>query len=253
MYQRGKFMGKFREWNRQWCLHFLEMHPLDKQDINRVYEKTVASYLEPDMLIYDVGGGKHCRYRKSIDKETMMIYALDISDEELAANTGLDGKIVTDVCKKIPIPYGQVDMITSSSVCEHLKNPFDYYENASKALKKDGVFINLFPCRYAIFAMINRILPKKFAKNLLYFFLPGAKKDCGFPAYYEDLYYKKIIDDYHKAGFKIEKIYLRYLQADYYTFFIPLFLINYAWDACMKKFRCKNFCTHMMIVARKKQ
>lgn len=244
-------MGKFRDFNRSWCLNFLEKHPLDKKNINEVYEKTVADYLKPGMIIYDVGGGKHCRYIRHIDRSSMYLFALDISDEELEFNLNLDGKIVTDVCEAIPTPYGKVDMITSSSVCEHLKNPKKYYKNAYKALKPYGLFINMFPCRFAIFAIINRILPKEFAKKLLFLFLPGARKDCGFPAYYEDLWYKKIKEDYKKAGFRIEKIYFRYLQADYYTFFIPLFLLNYLWDYLMKKLGLKNMCTHMMVVARK--
>ncbi len=243
-------LKKFMQKNRNWCEEFLKTHPLDAKNINNVYLKAVKKYLKDAGIVYDVGGGKHCRYIDFVGEGTM-VYALDISAEELDANSGIKEKIVTDVCKDIPIPYGKVDMITSSSVVEHLTEPVKYYENAYNALKSGGIFINMFPCRYAVFAMVNRVLPKKFARNLLYFFQPGAKKDCGFPAYYKGLYYKRVIKDLRDRGFRIKGVYLRYLQADYYTFFVPLFLVNYVWDAAMKKLGIKNGATHMLIVAEK--
>lgn len=152
---------QFVEFNKKWCLDFLDKHPLDSKNINNVYRKIVKKHLGNDMLIYDIGGGKNCRYVEDIDFETMRVVSLDISDEELDANERIKEKIQCDVCKTIPIPYGNVDMITSSSVCEHLTDPKAYYKNAYEALKPGGYFINMFPCRYAIFATINRLLPKE--------------------------------------------------------------------------------------------
>lgn len=242
---------KFVEFNKAWCLDFLEKHPLDKKNINNVYRKIVKKHLREGMLIYDVGGGKNCRYLSDIDFDTMEVVTLDISDEELDLNTGIKEKIQCDVCKTIPIPKGNVDMITSSSVCEHLLDPKSYYENAYNALKPGGTFINMFPCRYAVFATINRILPKEFARKVLYFFLPGAKKDCGFPAYYERLYFDQVMEDLKNQGFEVTGVYTRYLQCDYYIFLIPLFLLNYAWDALTKALGLRNLASHMLVVAKK--
>lgn len=242
---------EFVDFNRKWCLDFLERHPLDEKNINKVYRKVVRKHLSDGMLIYDVGGGKNCRYLSDVDFDTMEVISLDISQEELDANLGIKEKIQCDVCKTIPTPYGKVDMITSSSVCEHLKSPKRYYENAYRALKPGGMFINMFPCRYAIFATINRLLPKEFAQKVLYFFLPGAKKDCGFPAFYERLYFDQVVSDLRNQGFIVRGIYTRYLQCDYDIFCIPLFLINYAWDALTKALGLRNLASHMLVVAEK--
>ena len=244
-------MSNYTEWSKNWCLKFLDKHPLEKKNINKVYEDTIARYLKPGIVVYDAGGGKRCRYIKRVDKESMYVFALDISDEELNFNLGVDGKFVTDVCENIPTPYGKVDMITSSYLCQHLINPKRFYKNAYKALKPYGLFINMFPCRYSVFATINRLLPEDVSKKILNHFLPNAEDDCDYSATYENLWYSKVIQDYRKAGFRVEKIYLRYLQADYYHYCIPLFLLNYLWDWIMKKLQLKNFASHMMIVARK--
>lgn len=244
-------MGKFIEWNKNWCFKFLERHPLDRRNINNVYVNTVAKYLRPGNIIYDVGSGKHCKYIKSVDKDSMYVFALDNSEEELLYNQQVDGTIVADVCDIIPIPYGKVDIITSSNLCEYLTNTKKFYKNAYKALKPYGLFINMFPCRYGLSSIIKRLLPKDLTKKVMDYFSLNTGEEENLTCYYDGLWYKKIKEDYKNAGFRIEKIYLRYLQCDYYNFFIPLFLINYFWDWCMKKLRIKKMCSHMLIVARK--
>lgn len=244
-------MSGFTEWNKNWCYRFLQKHPIDKKNVNTVYEETVSKCLRPGIIVYDAGGGNHCRYIKHIDRDNMYVFALDLSEEELSINYGTDGGFVTDISKDIPIPYGQVDMITSSMVCEYLENPIKYYKNAYKALKPYGLFINLFTCRYSNFATMNRLLPKEFVNKFVEHFLPSQDIDSETTTYYEGLWYSKVKSDYKKAGFRIEKIYLNYSQCNYYNFFIPLFLINYIWDWLMKKFKMKNMCSHMLIMARK--
>ncbi len=243
---------KFIDCNKKISNDFLRRHPLShNENVNELYKEAVKKYIKDDSIIYDIGGGKHCHYINEIDKKNVYVCAVDISKEELEVNALVNEKIVSDVCKKIPLPYGQVDMITSSSVLEHLLDPQAFFLNASESLKAGGMFIHTCPSRYAIFAVINRILPQKLSRKVLFFFLPEAKRTSGFPAYYINLYYKKIKKMLKKAGLELLYFIPQYRQCSYFSFFYPLFLLTYFWDFLMKKLKLKNMSAYFLIVARK--
>lgn len=243
-------LRKFMEKNKKISENFLNKNWQDKS-IYDIYVSTVAKHIKDNDIMYDIGGGKRLMYGKALKNHNAKVYGVDISDKELEANAEVCGKIVTDVCREIPLPHGKVDMITSSSVLEHLRQPEAFFANAYKSLKPGGYFIHVCPCRYAVFAVINRLLPHKLSRKILFFFKPEAKGTCGFPAYYKELYMdgiKKMLDD---TGFELVGCYTDYRQSSYYTFFFPLFLINYGWDRLMYRLRLKNMAAYILFVAKK--
>lgn len=245
-------LRRFINWNKKISHRFLEKHPIERESIRDTYIQDVVSSISDNMIIYDIGGGKNCTYVRQIGDKNTQVYAVDISADELEQNALVQGKIVSDVCKKIPIPYGQVDMITSSSVLEHLTDPEEFFKNAYNSLKAGGYFIHLCPCRYALFATINRILPKKLSRKILFSIHPDKKKTCGFPTYYKKLYYSEIEKMLNRQNFELLRCTFSYQEVGYYTFFFPLFIVLYAWCLIRRKLNIKNSASYILFVARKK-
>lgn len=90
---------------------------------------------------------------------------------------------------------------------------------------RDGGICALFvPSKNAIFAKINRILPGKMKRQILFSIFPNAKKCQGFPAYYNRCTPKEFRDLARSLGFEvIDERY--YYISSYFSFFFPLYVL----------------------------
>ncbi len=73
---------------------------------------------------------------------------------------------------------------------------------------------------------MNQVLPEWLSRRLLYFFIPKSKGINGFPAYYNNCYYRAIKKLLERNGFRIVDLRPSYYQSAYFDFFAPLFLVN---------------------------
>ena len=240
--------------NNEWCNKLERYLPQARVNIFHQYDETVARYMNSrtDQTIVDVGGGKTCSFaiHRKPDMNTKII-AVDMSQEEMENNLGVDEKKVAIIDQHLPFKDNEVDMVVSRSVLEHLKNLECFIVEANRILKKDGYFIHLFPSKFASFAIINQLLPKRLSKKIVTYFHPDTKGICGFPAYYNKCFYSSIKTLLKENGYEIANIYLSYYQASYFKFFIPLFLIMAFYEGFLQFFRAKNLCAYIMVVAKK--
>lgn len=241
--------------NKGWCNKLERYLPQARVNIFNLYDKIVAQYMnsKPDQIIVDVGGGKTCPfaiYRKP-DMNTKII-AVDMSKEEMKNNLEVDDKRVANIAQHLPFEDNEVDLIVSRSALEHLERLENFIVEANRILKKNGYFIHLFPSKFAPFAIINQLLPKRLSKKIVYYFYPDTKGICGFPAYYNRCFYSSIKSLLEKNDYQIAAIHLSYYQAQYFKFFFPLFLIIAFYEIVLQFFRAKNLCAYILIVAKKK-
>ena len=69
----------------------------------------------------DLGGGRRCAYAKAVEPPgRVRLIAVDISPEELAANTDVTETCVADVAADIPLPDASADVILSCTLLEHV-------------------------------------------------------------------------------------------------------------------------------------
>lgn len=98
--------------------------------INDFIIKISKKYNNPKYKILDIGSGYNI-YKKYFDKAEFK--TLDIKQNKYK---NID--LVCDVNKKIPIKNNSYDVIISTQVLEHLKNPHIFFAKTNKILKKNG-------------------------------------------------------------------------------------------------------------------
>ena len=147
-----------------------------KRHIQTLYKYQVAALLNrrPEQVILDIGGGKECPFLPYINApRTHLIIALDISEEELRHNRGLDHKVVADAAARgLPFRDGLADLVVSRSVVEHLYDNAAFFANCARTLRPGGVMLHAFPSRFAPFALMNRALPNRLSRRLVGYLHP---------------------------------------------------------------------------------
>ncbi|MBQ9389291.1 MAG: class I SAM-dependent methyltransferase [Synergistaceae bacterium] len=240
--------------NRKCHSLIAKLFPQTKHSAYKHYREQVNNNLSDNMTALDIGGGKRCLFAPESRKfKGIKIIALDVSPEELEYNNDADEKIVFDLTsgERVPIDDESVDMITSSSVLEHLKNLENAVTEVSRILKKGGKFISVFPSKFALFAIINQLLPNWLARKILFTINPAAIGFGGFKAYYNRCYYPALKNLLAKHGFKNINFMFDYNQSGYFSFFVPFGLISLIWDCLMYVLHVKPFCAYICFTAEK--
>jgi ubiquinone/menaquinone biosynthesis C-methylase UbiE len=248
-------LWRFFEINRRLCEKIESRLPQAKTPVFLLYENIVACYMNarPNQIVLDIGGGESCPFAKYRDPRVhARIIAVDVSEEAMKNNHDVDEKRVADVTDDLPFGNGEVDLIASRTVLEHLQNPEAFIAISSRILKKDGHFINLFPSKFAPFALFNVMVPKKISTKLLSFFFPESRGRTGFPEFYKKCYYTAIKSLLEKHGLEIVFSFLSYYQSHYFRFFVPLFLVSALYEILLEAFGVKDLCAYVLVVARKK-
>lgn len=229
--------------------------PQARDDIFTIYETVVAQQMNarPGQLVVDVGGGRSCPFSK--DRQPALgtrIVAVDVSEEEIRHNRDVDETRVANIMERLPFEPGEVDMIVSRSVLEHLTDLESFVANSGRALKAGGYFTHLFPSRFAPFAVINRALPAGFSKKVLYFFQPQVKGICGFPAFYDRCYDSAVRRLLDAQGFDVEDTRVSYYQSRYYNFFVPAYLLSALYELAVRAAGRRDLGAYLLVVARKR-
>ncbi len=99
--------------------------------------------------------------------------------------------------------------------------------------------------------MINQILPNYISTKILHYFDHGeSKEDIGFKTYYNKCYFTGIKNILKKNEFKIIEIKDYHYSSEYFTFFLPLFLLSCLYEISTNSF--KNLASYLLIIAQKK-
>jgi SAM-dependent methyltransferase len=252
------WLRKFFRWNQDICVKIEGRLPAAfRRHLFTSYKYLVADKIDSTgkgLTVIDIGGGKECPYyqftKSAADQN---IIAVDIDESEIRQNPNCRDKVVCDAAtKNLPFADASVDMITSRSVMEHLHDNEAFLSNCHKALRDGGYLINTFPCRWAPFAIINKLLPDRLARLLLYYFHPEWRDACGFKVFYNHCSYGEMRALLEARNFDVVHYELRYYQAIYYDFFVPLYLLMLAYDLLIWLANAKGLCCQMLFVARKR-
>lgn len=244
--------------NQEICASLEKHLPADfKRHLFTSYKRIVADYIDASktsLTVLDVGGGKECPYfefTKTADNHT--IIAVDIDEHELQKNHRCRSKVVADATSEtIPFAASSADMMTSRSVLEHLRDNVSFVGNCRRVLRRDGILISTFPCRRSPFALINKLLPDRVARAILYYFHPQWRDVCGFKVFYNRCTYAEMRRLLEANGFDMVHCELRYYQAIYFDFFLPLYVLMLLYDLSLWWIDARRLCCQMLFVARKR-
>jgi SAM-dependent methyltransferase len=227
-----------RSWPRQlvdsqvWLTyHFDRLLPDEFQiDGNRDFLNVMLPlYLQRGMRIYDVGGGKNPVVSAQLKTELgLTIIGLDIDKAELlGAPPGIyDGTICTDI-----LTYrgrGDADLVICQALLEHVIDTDRALAAISSVLKPGGRALIFVPCRNAVYARLNLLLPEKLKRSLLFGVFPETRRDHGFPAYYNQC----TPASFNEMGLRSGLITVSrrlYFSSNYFRFCLPLHALWRLW------------------------
>lgn len=218
---------KFIAFNQRLSLAFDRLLPdrltVDGNGYFQTY--VLPPLIQPDERVYDLGGGSR-PYLSPDQKAALNIHVtgLDISGEELSAAPAgaYDRQIVGDLCQFVG--QGEADLVICQSTLEHLHDVEGALRAISSSLKPGGRVAFFCPCRNALFARFNIVLPEDLKKRLLFFLFPGkATGHDGFKAYYDKCKPSLIEAISRRHGMQIEMRRL-FWKSSYFSVFFPAYL-----------------------------
>lgn len=171
--------------------------------------------------VADIGGGKQPYLSQ---RPAHITYTgIDIDADELAlAPSGIYTQTIVADITKPPLDLN-FDVIICRFTLEHVTDTDAALRGLCSMMKPDAVCYISAPSRYAIFSKINKILPEKFKRWLLFKLYP-AKQTDGFKAYYDKMSPSEVSELIKARGGIVEHIHLVKFSG-YFTFFFPLHLV----------------------------
>lgn len=219
----------------------------------RRYDADVAACiagLPSGATVVDIGGGRHCSFASQLDADRdFRLIAVDISPEELASNTSADETRVGDVSKHLPFADGEVDLVVSRTVLEHVTSVDTAAREMARVLRPGGRSLHLLPCRYALFALAARAMPFAIAKRLVHKLLPESQGIVEFDVVYDKGHPAALERAFVTAGFTQVSIECTWDQSGYFHPLVPLFLIVLGYQRLMKALRVRVLASYVVIRA----
>ncbi len=229
--------------------------PYAREDLYRRYDRTVVECLQraPKPVVADVGGGRSCSFYELLDRsQNARVVAVDISEEELKANEEVEETRVADVSKGLPFEDGELGLVVSRTLLEHVSDVESFFDHANRVLCEGGFTIHLVPCRNAPFAVVARLVPFPIAKWLLQFLRPETKGTVEFPVFYDKCTNSEMRAALERSGFTVKHTLFSYYQSDYFDAFLPAFLVSALFGQMMSTINAKNLAAYMLVIAEKK-
>ena len=177
--------------------------------------------------VLDVGAGRTWFFGDA-DKRSrgIRLIGVDIDPGELALNPSLDESYAFDVCDSLGVADDTIDLILCRAVVEHLHDTEGFLRNAYSALKPGGKLALVFANSWAPPIILNRMLPARLSRKLLYALVPNSQGYQGFKAFYDKCTHSKFRKTALKCNFTIDYQYNSYYSSSYFQFFFPLHFLS---------------------------
>jgi ubiquinone/menaquinone biosynthesis C-methylase UbiE len=217
------------------------------------YEQVVAERLRglgPGALVLDIGGGRRCAIA-GLRPSGVRLVAVDSSESELALNRDVDERVLADVCSRIPMNDGSVDMVVSKHVMEHLPDTPAFVRESARVLKPGGWAVHFFPCKFALFALVNRALPRRLAERLLWATVPETAGVERFRPSYQSCLPGSFARLLMRHGFVVELLEVSYYGAHYLSFFFPCYISAAVFEMAAQAAHWKALCAYAVVAARR--
>ncbi len=198
----------------------------------------------------DVGGGRHCSFVDQLDADRdFHLVAVDLSPDELLVNTSADETRVGDVAERLPFADGEVDLVVSRTVLEHVTSVDTAAREMARVLRRGGRSIHLVPCRYALFAIAARLIPFSISKRLVHKLLPESQGIVEFDVVYDKGHPAALERAFLSAGFTQVNVECTWDQSGYFHPFFPVFVLVLAYQRVVKALRLRVLASYVVIRA----
>jgi 2-polyprenyl-6-hydroxyphenyl methylase/3-demethylubiquinone-9 3-methyltransferase len=244
----------FLDANRRASRRLAARLPHARKSLTDAYLREVTSRLRPGMTVANVGTGGRCDYaRRRPAGGAVRIVGVDVSQEAMAGNADVDERRVADVVRHgMPFADGELDMVTSRSVIEHLDDVERFIAESARALRPGGWSVHILPGRFGVFALINGVLPHRLARRLLFTLRPSMIGIGGYPVVYDRCSARELRALFERHGHDVVLLRAGYSGAQYFEFLFPLFLLVTAWEGLCALLGAEQLAPRLLIVARRR-
>jgi SAM-dependent methyltransferase len=157
------------------------------------FEALMLPALAPGVAILDVGSGRRAALAADQRPPGCRYVGLDVSLAELeAAPTGVyDDIVVGDIATTMPGLADRFELVVSWQVLEHVRPLGVALENMRLYLRPGGLLVAQLSGRYALFAILGRMLPHRVSTWAMERLLKRDPETV-FPAWYDDCLYDRL-------------------------------------------------------------
>jgi SAM-dependent methyltransferase len=211
--------------------------------------KEVDRYLRPDHTLLDAGCGRTAPVlRKYVGKARRLI-GIDLVDFENSAK-GLE--LYQADLGRIPLRDGEVDLVMSRSVMEHVTDPLTVYREIARVMKPGGHFIFLTGNLWDYAGIGAKLIPNRFHPWIVRRISGRAEKDV-FPVAYKTNTLRAVRKWASLSGFEITSF--RYLgqYPDSFMFSRFLFIIATGYEKLLQRFTPLHFLRGWIFVTLRKK
>ncbi|MBN2016452.1 class I SAM-dependent methyltransferase [Candidatus Dojkabacteria bacterium] len=210
-----------------------------------IYKNLVAENINKDTVVLEAGCGFSNLFKNEYQRAKKVI-GVDVNKEFLELNPLLKEKIVANLESMPQVKDKSIDLIISSWVLEHLKNPKEIFKEFSRVLKEGGKVIFLTPNALNYVVILNRLIPASL-RNLI---AKRMNKDLvtdPMPAFYKANSWSRIKSLASDNGFQIEEFILNG-DPTYIAISKLFFFFGVALEAILSLPFLKNFRVHIICV-----
>lgn len=215
------------------------------------FHRTVSECVRtlPDgATLVDLGGGRRCEYAAVVPHDrAVRLVAVDISADELAHNEDADEKVVADVAEGLPFADGEVDLVVSRVLFEHIDGVASAIAHIARVLKPGGRTIHFMPGRYALFAIAARVLPFEPLLRLLHAIRPETVGRVEFNVHYDHTEPVAIRRLFVDAGFRNITVEWTSAQADYFKPISPLYLFVALYERLVRALGLSRLAAYLIV------
>jgi SAM-dependent methyltransferase len=198
----------------------------------------------------DLGGGRRCVFAPAVPRgRGVRLISVDISAEELALNHVADDVMVADVSTGLPFGDGEVDLLISRALFEHVDGVPAAVEHIARVIKPGGRTIHFMPCRNALFALVARLLPFEPLLELLHLADPSTIGQAEFDVHYDHTEPRAIAKLFRAAGFRNVRVEWTAAQADYFKAVTPLYILVALFQMVVGKLRVSWLSAYLIVSA----
>lgn len=144
-----------------------------------------------------------------------------------------------------------VDMVTSITVMEHVRNNRAAVRAIFETLIPGGVTHHYIPSKWHPYSIALRIVGPALQKRLIQALRPDAASVTGYPAFFDHCSPAAMSRLFLDAGFEDVDVLPFYRASDYFAFFLPAYLIVALLENLCAGLGAKLFCSGFVISARK--
>ena len=194
--------------------------------------------------VLEVGGTD----RPLLQKQKNIIYdGLDIEDKP-ACRSVYDNFYVQSVESEIAVKY---DAIVSMTLLEHVPDNTAALRSIYQALKDNGIVAHYMPSKYHPYALILRFVGPSLQRWLISHLRPSIAEVAGYPAYFHHCSPMSMAKLMKKTGYTNIKTVCFYRANEYFSFFVPLFVLMSIFENICRILRLKQMCSGFIVTASK--